>query len=309
MNVYRETNDLKHMMDLHDFASAEDTIKKIQADAPDFDAPPIVSAIKEGEQVSNLALLSAQQAAMTGDNDRMQSELAKAIQLWPLNPDIDTFSKESRNASNMMANAAPKFDELLAHGDDRQIYEMKNELGMALFNDPDRSAKLSEIVNRVGKVEMLIGLSDAAMKQNNGYAAWESLVSAAKLEPDDPVLALAQRNVSSRVANFVEALDSADRADKAGDYAASLNYYLQAQDIYPVSILSHDGIDAVGKKLMAAINPTGRTAKDLANQPDSSSPAPDASGAPSASMSSPNGSPGSSSNSASGDAPATKSLF
>ncbi len=266
LNLYREGTDLKHAIDMRDFASADDSVQKIQANAQDFQSGPIRSAIQEGEQTSNLALMAAQQAAMAGDTDRFTANMQKATELWPLNPDLKKFSKNMLEKGDLANVGTAKFDELLSHGDDRAIFEERNELGLAVYQDADRSAKLKDILDRMGKVEMMVAYADQAVKQNNSYAAWEALVSASDIEPNDPVLARTKAEVVTQAAPFVSALDAAGRADKAGDFASSLNFYLQAQDIYPASQICHDAIDRVSTKLMASLNPAGAAAKSLQQQ-------------------------------------------
>lgn len=266
LNIYREAVELGHTMEIRDFARAEETLKNIQAEAKDFEAAPVLSAVKEAEQTSNNYVLAAGQAAMTGDTDRVTASLQKATMIWPLNPEISNFSKTMLDRTNLKNVGGEKFDELLAQGNDRAIYDARDEIGLAVYQDPDRSAKLKAILSRMGQVEMAIAFADQAMKQNNGYAAWETLQSAADLEPNDPVLARSMRNVAPRVPNFVAALDSADRATKSGDYAAALNYYLEAQDLYPASRICSDAIADLSAKLMAKLNPAGPTAKSLAQK-------------------------------------------
>jgi tetratricopeptide (TPR) repeat protein len=159
---------------------------------------------------------------------------------------------------------APQFDDLIKRQDYRQIYDRRSEFGLAFIQDDARAAQLKDIVERLGKIDMMVGYANAAVQQNNGYAAWELLESAAQLDSTDPVLANARADIAPRVADFAQALDSAQRAAKDGNYATSLNYYLAAQDIYPASQISHDGIELVSKQLMAKLNPDGPTAHALA---------------------------------------------
>ena len=269
LGIYTASTALKHMMEVHDFASAEDRVNKISVDAKDFadsDAGPILSAIKVGEQTSNNLVLAARQAALSGDADRVTENLQKATEIWPLNPEIANFSKTMLDRTNLSNVGASKFDDLYARGDDRAIYDSKEEIGLALYQDPVRSAKFKEIVNREARVEVAIDMANQAMKQNNGYAAYELLAGAAELEPNDPVLNRTQTQVVSRVAPFVSALDQAQRAEKAGELGASLNYYLQAQDIYPPSQICHDAIESLSLKIMAKLNPNGTSAKELVKQ-------------------------------------------
>jgi hypothetical protein len=263
--LYREANDLKHMMDLHDFAAAEATLTKITADASDFPASPVLSAIREAEQTSNLALLSAKQALLTNNSDDAKDSLEKAIQIWPLNPEIKKLQEQVASRLDVMDQMTPQFDELVKEQSFRTIYDKKSDFGMAFINDPDRANKLRDIVERVGRIDMLVAYANEALAQNNGYVAWETLANAAKLDANDPVLSRTQAQVAPRVASFVSALDSAQRAEQAGQYATSLNDYLAAQDIYPASQLCRLGIDNVSKQILAKLNPDGPSAKLLAS--------------------------------------------
>lgn len=263
LNIYREANDLRNTMTVHDFASAETALQKLRVDAPDFEATPIVSAIKSAEQTSNNYVIAASQAAVAGDTGRVTDNLRKAAEIWPMNPEITSMSKNMLNRSNLQNVGGQKFDEFLAQKNDRAIYEARDEIGIAVYQDPDRAAQLKAILNRMGQVEMSIAFADQAMKQDNGYAAWETLQAAAEIEPNDPMLSNAMRKVAPRVANFVSALDSAEQASKAGDYGTAMNFYLQAQDIYPASRIAHDALADLGAKLMAKLNPKGPSAKAL----------------------------------------------
>jgi hypothetical protein len=262
--LYREANDLKHMMDLHDYAAAETTLTQIEADASDFPAGPVLSAIREAEQTSDLALLSAKQALLTSDSDDAKDSLEKAIEIWPMNPRIKQLQEDVASRLDVMDQMTPQFDDLLKEQAYRQIYDKRSDFGMAFINDPDRAAKLRDVVERIGKIDMLVAYANEAVAQNQGCAAWETLANAAKLDADDPVLTKTQAQVAPLVASFVSALDAAQRAESNGQYATSLNDYLAAQDIYPTSQLCRLGIDDDSKQIMAKLNPDGPSAKALA---------------------------------------------
>ncbi len=266
LKIYRAGNDLKHLLDMRDFAGAEDAIQSIQSDATDFDAAPILSAIKQGKQLSNNLVMSAEQAALVNDPDKVSEYLQKATEIWPLNPEITSFSKSLRDRTNLANVGSLKFKDLLARGDDRAIYEARDEIGLAVYSDPTLSAQFKKIVNNEMQVDMAVAMANQAMKQNNGYAAWEVLMTASDLEPNDPVLNRMEKDVATHVAPYVAALDAASRAEKAGEYAASFNYYLQAQDIYPASQICHDAIEDLSLRIMAKANPNGNSAKALTKQ-------------------------------------------
>jgi hypothetical protein len=262
--LYHNARDLQRLMDLHDYAAVDDTLDKIEAVASDFPSAGVRSAVRTAEQASDLALLSAKQALLTNNTDDAKTYIEQAITLWPLNPNIKSFSKNIADRVDITVTLAPQFDDLIKRQDYRQIYDRRSEFGLAFIQDDARAAQLKDIVERLGKIDMMVGYANAAVQQNNGYAAWELLESAAQLDSTDPVLANARADIAPRVADFAQALDSAQRAAKDGNYATSLNYYLAAQDIYPASQISHDGIELVSKQLMAKLNPDGPTAHALA---------------------------------------------
>ncbi len=266
LSIYRESNDLRHMMDVRDFAGAQATLKNLQTEAQDFEAAPVISAIKEGEQTSTNFVHAAAMAAQSGNTDAVSDNLQKATEWWPLNPEIANLSKTLIDRTSLQTAGTQKFDDLYARGDDRGIYDARDEIGLAVYQDPVRAPELKQVLDRMGQVEMAISFADQAVKQNNGFAAWEALQGAADIEPHDPDVAVAMAQVMPRVANFVQALDSAKRASQAGNYSAAVNYYLQAQDIYPASHIAADAINDLSLKVMAQLNPNGPSAKDLAAQ-------------------------------------------
>ena len=74
--------------------------------------------------------------------------------------------------------------------------------------------------------------------------------AAEAVAPDDPVLARALAHLAPEVSDYVKTLNRAQKAEKSGDYAAALNYFLAAQNIFPASQACRLGIERVAGKYM-----------------------------------------------------------
>lgn len=254
LELYRSTSEVKNLLDLKDYAGVEAVIEKIQELTYDFPASRILSGVRSAQRLSNLSLMSAQQAVALGEFNKAEVALARATEIWPLNPAIKSYTQDMASKADISSQATMLFDEAYSRRDYRAIYERRTEYGAALLRDPARSGKLKEAIERVGKVDILIAQARELATQGNAHAAWEILVSAAQIDPEDPELARTQARLAPRVAAFVSALDAAQRAEAEEQYALALNRYLAAQDIYPASKSARLGLERSGESLMRQID-------------------------------------------------------
>ncbi|QYY34441.1 hypothetical protein [Ruficoccus sp. ZRK36] len=256
LKLYRLVREVQMLADLKDYGAIEASVDQIGEIAQDFPASRVLSAVRSAERLSNLSLLAAQQALAMGQTDKAEKSLARATEIWPLNPAIKTFTLDIANRADISTQATLMFDQLYTREDFRQIYDRRTEFAAALMQDPLRSEQLQQVAERVGTVDMLIAAAQEQSEQENAYEAWEMLLRATDLEPNDPSLARAKAAVAPRVADFVGAVDAAERAEKNGQYAVSLSRFLAAQDIYPASKTCRIGIERVSKELMDQIKET-----------------------------------------------------
>ena len=142
------------------------------------------------------------------------------------------------------------FDQLLAREDYRGISEKALQFGVALSEDPSRSRKLEEIVKRVTELKIMLQEADAALNLDNPFGAWEILLKADKVDPDDVELNRKKAKIATKVAPFVAELQKADEYEKRRQYAACLQSFLAAQEIYPASMVSNEGIQRVTNALL-----------------------------------------------------------
>lgn len=253
LQVYQKMEEARKLADLKDLDQVEKVVGEIQALAGDFRSSEAMSAVRSVKQFSNLALFSAQQAVATGDLSRAEEGLERAARTWPLNPALESFTRQIASKVDISSQAASLFDDQYSRGQYRQIFERRNDLLPGVFGDENRSEQMRQVMDSVGRVDMLLAQSREMLAQDNPYAAWEILSAASEIDADDLVLNREKAQLAPRVASFVEVLDRADRQEREKQYAASLSQYLKVRDIYPASRLARKGIERVGQKLMDEI--------------------------------------------------------
>ncbi len=259
LTIYRKVDEARKLADLRDYAAVVRLNNEITALTSDFRGAEVNAAVSSAQRMSSLALSAAQQSAANGEYPKAQEFVEKAAQLWPLNPDIKSYSDNMASQANMGTQAALFFDEAFKRDDYRRIYEKRAELAVAFLSDTVRGPQLKAVIDRMARVEMYLAQADELLAQNNAFSAWESLVGATTFAPNDVELNQRMSTLAPRVADFVGRLDQAKRYEADKHYAASLTNYLAAQDIHPASQLARLGLARVAESIMdqvAAESPT-----------------------------------------------------
>lgn len=250
LEVYKKTSTIKKLADAKDWGTLESIANDLGEIAADYPIAEIMSRVKAAQRASNMCVLSAKQAASLGQIEEVKKSLTKAAEIWPLNPSIETFNEDLVGMTEGVSKYVQKFDELYERGNFRDIVAEAPEYGMALRQDKVRAEKLREVVINISRVDSLIAQANEFEKQNNPYFAWDILENAKEVAPDDPVLARALAHLAPEVSDYVKTLNRAQKAEKSGDYAAALNYFLAAQNIFPASQACRLGIERVAGKYM-----------------------------------------------------------
>ena len=243
--VYRDMILLKDLADNRDLAAIEETLQRISAVANDFPSHEAYSKIRIAKQASNLKIMQARAAAFAGNLDEAKTALEEAATIWPLNPELDKFTDEVMKMSVGASKYISRFDELVERQNYREIMDSAAEFGIALRDNPEKIAKLKEIVGNVSQIDFLIAQAQELNLQGNSYVAWELLEKARSLDAADPILARAMASLAPTVADYVRILDKARAAEKSGRGIDALNLYLRAQDIFPTSQTCREGIERV----------------------------------------------------------------
>jgi hypothetical protein len=255
LRLYRLKNQARDLLDLRDFDRVLAIVRQIETMTEDFTASSIESYAQSAMRSSSLQVMAAKHALASNDFARAESALGEAAKLWPLNPALNEFSSSMAQQSDMFFQGAPMFDSAYETGNFRALFEKRNELAISLLNDPERSRKLGEAVDRVARVDLLLMQARELLAQNNAYGAWELVAAAEALDPRDAQMVSLKSEALPRAAPFVEALRSARRHETQGNWAVALAHYQVALDLYPASRTAREGLDRSSSNVMAGLVP------------------------------------------------------
>lgn len=253
LDLYRSLTEAGELAEAKDYTGVAELAKKISTLAADFPTNRVLSAVESAKSASDMAVFAASQYRNLGDIDKARQELQTAMEIWPSNPSIREFQRETTKLATAGSQGVQIFDDLYDRSDWRGIYERRMDLGFALAEDAQRRPLLMDVVERVARIDLLVNQSNELVRQGEAYAAWELLVEAAKVDSSDGPLNQARAELAPQVADFVLLLNRAERQTESGQHAGALAAYLAAQDIYPVSRLCRRGIEDATEALMQGL--------------------------------------------------------
>ena len=235
LELWRDLRELQRLGDEHDLANVEGYVNKVRGRARDFPGAAILSKVNNAINASNMAVLSAKQAALSGDTAKAEGALERATKIWPQNPAVKEFANQVVSRQDTLAQKIPEFDRMVAEAKWRDIFNKKLDFALALAQDKARSEKLRQVVNRIGELDANIQKAQVLASQNNPYLAWDVIVETSRAEPDDLILAKTRSDVAPLVADYAKTIGIAEKLEKDGGEAAALTAWLQAQDLNPAS--------------------------------------------------------------------------
>jgi hypothetical protein len=248
--LWLDMQNLQRVGDERDLIAVEELVKKIKSAADDFPAAQVTSRVNNAKRASNLALFAAKQAAVSGDAPRVEQQLERAAKIWPQNPAIEDFTRLVENRTDVAAQKIPEFDLLLKDGKLREIFKQKEVFALALLQDKERTEKLKAALEKTGKVDTAIMQAKVLKDQGNGYMAWDALQIATEISADDPELGRARMDLAPAVADYTRALANAEKEEKSAHYAASLAWYLAAQDLNVGSELCRQAVKRLSAEML-----------------------------------------------------------
>ena len=93
--------------------------------------------------------------------------------------------------------------------------------------------------------------ANALILNGDVNGAWETIKQASRDWPDDNKLNRLLADLSGRATDFVTAVNKARDAEAKKNIGYSLTWYLNAQHIYPPSMIANEGIDRLSKQLLS----------------------------------------------------------
>ncbi|MEI6121396.1 MAG: hypothetical protein WCP90_02650 [Opitutae bacterium] len=254
LDLWRDLRELQRIGDERDLVNVEGYVNKVKGRAKDFPGTSILSKVNNAINASNMSVLSAKQAALSGDTNKAEAALERAGKIWPQNPQIKEFANQVVSRQDKIGQMIPEFDRLVSESKWRDIFNKKLEFALALSSDKARSDKLRQIISRVGELDANIQKASVLASQNNPYLAWDVLVEANKTESDDLVLAKTRSDIAPLVSDYARLIGLAEKFEKEGAEAAALNAWLQAQDINPASLSCGEAIKRLARIVAGGSN-------------------------------------------------------
>lgn len=245
----QKSNQLLSTMEAKDYTTAEGLLDDLARIAKDFDGSKARAAIETARRVAQMKLAKARNAALSGDKLTLETELAAATEIWPLNPQLKEVANMIFNQGDVQQRAVVDFDQLVGQKNFRQIYDNSTRFIAALALYPEKQKQLEDVLKSVQKIETSILRADEMARQSNYAGAWESVEKLAADYPDDSKLNQLRANLTTQAAEFVRTLRNAQDFEKRDQLGSSLAWYLKAQKIYPQSEYANDAIQRLVKKI------------------------------------------------------------
>lgn len=245
-----KSNELIAKMEMKDYGGAGKVVDELSTLAKDFDATRAKTGIETAKTVARMRLAKARNAAMSGDRQTLEKELAEATELWPLNPELADVSQKIFDQGDVQQRALQDLDQLIAQKNYRRIYEDSARFIAASALYPERQKQLTGVLENMKEIEAAILRAEEMRRQNNFPGAWESVEKVAAKYPDDTKLSQLRADLTTQAADFVRTLRDAQKMEKQTEVGASLSHYLKAQKIYPASDFAADGVDRLKKEIL-----------------------------------------------------------
>jgi hypothetical protein len=245
-----KSNELLAKMEMKDYGGADKLVDELRTLAKDFDATKAKSGIETAKTVARMRLAKARNAALSGDKETLEKELAAATELWPLNPELAEMSQKIFDQGDVQQRALLDLDQLIAQKNFRRIYEDSPRFIAAAALYPKRQKQLQGVLENMKTIEASILRAEEMRRQSNYSGAWESVEKAAMQFPDDSKLNQLRADLTTQAADFVRSLRLAQDLEKRDQLGSALSHYLKAQKIYPASDYAQQGIDRVAKLLL-----------------------------------------------------------
>ena len=252
----RDGHSLVKAMDVRDYAKAQVLLEALKKRSSDFDSTKAEGAIAAYTRVSNSHVRAAKIALMKNDQEKFESELQNATQVWPTNPmlkEIDQRLDSLINKGDVAHGLLNDFDRLLSEDNFREIFKRQYEFVPVVQNDDERKSAVEQIITNIYRIDGSIKQAEEFSKIGNNYAAWETLATLRDEFPKDPELLRKLESLSFKVANFTVALNKAkefEKNDLNPQTGSALAWYLEAKGIYPDSSHAQAGIDRLITRIL-----------------------------------------------------------
>ncbi len=250
LSYAQKGNQLINAIEVKDYTLAETRVTEMQAMAKDFDSSKPMAAIQTAKTISAMHLAKAQNAAVAGDRETLETELKAATEIWPRNPQLSDVSGMIFKHGNVQNKALVDLDQLIGQKNYRQIFDDRERFSAAVAFDPARQQQLRKVLADMTEIEKAIVRAQEIEKRGDFAGAWESAEQAFGSYPSDSKLNQIRADLTTKAADFVGSLRRAQELEKRGQPGSSLAWFLKAQQEYPNSDFAKAGIERLTKEIV-----------------------------------------------------------
>jgi hypothetical protein len=242
---------LKNQLESRDFEQVEGQINDIKKLAQDFDATKAMAMVNAIKLESRLLLGRARLEAEGGQLTPAMQDFQTAAEAWPGNPDLQNSANGFFNHEDVQNQSTDDFDRLVQEQNYREIFDKQLAFAPAVRGDAKREQQLKDALEKVAKAEMAEQKANVLVMNGDVDGAWETIEAAAHDWPDDMKLNKLLADLSGRSADFVSAINKARDAEAKKETGYSLTWYVNAQNLYPASVIANDGIQRLSKTVLS----------------------------------------------------------
>jgi hypothetical protein len=258
LGFVEKSNQLLAAIEVKDYSLAYEVIngpQGLKKLASDFDATKAGALIETARNSARLLLAKARNSAISGDKAGFEAALKEAAAIWPNNPELAEVAAKAFNQGDQMAQALIELDQLVAQKNLRRVaLDAGRFLAATQTAPPEKQAQLKKILDDFKEMEASLIAAQEMDRQGNPAGAWESVDKVAKKFPDDVELNQARALYTTKAADFVRTVQTAQEHERRSEAATSLAWFLKAQRLYPKS----DTADEAIRRLKAALIPEAR---------------------------------------------------
>lgn len=235
LQVYRLMREARELYELRDYDKLLEVTDQLHVLSRDSRYREVISFANNAKQMANLKLAEAKYLMQQNDFSAAQEALKQSAEIWPLNPEITKLTNTIFTQSDVSQTSVLRFDQAYQNQDYRSIFGNRHELGLGLANDPERSERLKEVMDKVGGVDLMLSQAKVLTGNGNHFGAWEMVLQAEELLPNDREVFSIKSRLISHTHEFSRTLETAKSFEERGNYVLSYTWYERAKTIYPAS--------------------------------------------------------------------------
>ncbi|MEI6035970.1 MAG: hypothetical protein WCS65_17020 [Verrucomicrobiae bacterium] len=235
---------------VRNYGLAETLVHDLNELAQDLDTTEADAAINTAKTAADMHIAKARNAAVSGDKATLDTELKAATEIWPTNPQLKEVAAKIFAQADVQGLAISEFDQLISEKNYRRIYDDKMRFIAATAMLPDKQEQLRKVLETMQAVETAIVQASEISKRGDDLGAWENIEAIFSTLPEDNKLNQLRSDLTTKAANFVNAITEAKKLEQNGQTGSALAAYLEARRLYPPSQFAREGIARLSKVVM-----------------------------------------------------------